>query len=296
MYSQLIEKIAEDEALPSNYVEDATNYFVPLVNSIAEKLAESKTPLMIGISGAQGTGKTTLSYLLTRLLTEREFNIAKFSLDDFYLTKNQRKLLASEEHPLLKTRGVPGTHDTNLLLSKLEELFNKTKNRTIEIPKFNKATDERAPKSSWSKVYGPVDAIVMEGWFLGATPIDKEMLRDPINELEKLEDVNGKWREFINRQLSGSYQKIFSQIDLLVLLEAPSFNQVYDWRKLQEEKLRTRTPRAKTNALMDEEQLFRFIQHYERLTRHCLKILPDRADIIFSLNPGHRITTCSGLT
>lgn len=293
MYSQLIKEIAENEGLPNNYVEDATNYFIPLVNFIADKLMQSNIPLVIGISGAQGTGKTTLSYLLSRLLAKREFNIVAFSLDDFYLTKNERNFLASQVHPLFTTRGVPGTHDTDMLLTKLEELFNKTEDRAVEIPRFNKATDERAPKTDWSRVDGSVDAIIMEGWFVGATPVDEKMLKDPINELEKLEDVTGKWRNFANKQLSESYQTIFTQIELLVLLKAPSFNHVYEWRKLQEEKLRKRT--AKANALMDDDQLIRFIQHYERLTRHCLKILPERADIVFSLNPDHRVTTCSGL-
>ena len=101
MYSQLIKKIAEIESLPNSYVSDALRYFLPLAKVITKKITQSSTPVFIGISGAQGTGKTTLSYLLSQLLTKQQFKIAQFSLDDFYLTKNERKLLASQEHPLL---------------------------------------------------------------------------------------------------------------------------------------------------------------------------------------------------
>jgi D-glycerate 3-kinase len=294
MYSQLVKKIAQIESLPSSYVSDALRYFIPLAKVIAKKIMQSSTPVVIGISGAQGTGKTTLNYLLSQLLTEQKFKIAQFSLDDFYLTKNERNLLASQEHPLLCTRGVPGTHDTSMLLTKLNGLLHQTENQKINIPKFNKADDERVPKGNWSKVKGSVDAIFMDGWFVGATPLDPKMLEDPINELEKTEDITCEWRNFINEQLSGNYQKIFSQINFLIFLEAPSFSQIYGWRQLQEEKLRKRNPKA--HALMDDDQLFRFIQHYERLTQHCLSILPELADAIFLLDSDHRITNCSSLS
>lgn len=294
MYSQLIKKIAEIESLPNSYVSDALRHFLPLAKVITKKITQSSTPVVIGISGAQGTGKTTLSYLLSQLLTKQQFKIAQFSLDDFYLTKNERKLLASQEHPLLCTRGVPGTHDTGMLLTKLHGLLHQKENQNIKIPKFNKADDERALEGNWSTVKGSVDAIFMDGWFVGATPLDPKMLEDPINELEKTEDITREWRKFINKQLSGNYQKIFSQINFLIFLEAPSFSQIYGWRKLQEEKLRKRSPTA--HGLMDDDQLFRFIQHYERLTQHCLAILPELADVIFLLDSDHRITGCSGLS
>ena len=294
MYSQLIKKIAEIESLPNSYVSDALRYFLPLAKVITKKITQSSTPVVIGISGAQGTGKTTLSYLLSQLLTKQQFKIARFSLDDFYLTKNERNLLASQEHPLLCTRGVPGTHDTGMLLTKLHGLLNQKENQNIKIPKFNKADDERALEGNWSTVKGSVDAIFMDGWFVGATPLDPKMLEDPINELEKTEDITREWRKFINKQLSGNYQKIFSQINFLIFLEAPSFSQIYGWRKLQEEKLRKRSPTA--HGLMDDDQLFRFIQHYERLTQHCLAILPELADVIFLLDSDHRIADCSGLS
>ena len=294
MYSQLIKKIAEIESLPNSYVSDALRHFLPLAKVITKKITQSSTPVVIGISGAQGTGKTTLSYLLSQVLTKQQFKIAQFSLDDFYLAKNERNLLASQEHPLLCTRGVPGTHDTGMLLTKLHGLLHQKENQNIKIPKFNKADDERALEGNWSTVKGSVDAIFMDGWFVGATPLDPKMLEDPINELEKTEDITREWRKFINKQLSGNYQKIFSQINFLIFLEAPSFSQIYGWRKLQEEKLRKRSPTA--HGLMDDDQLFRFIQHYERLTQHCLAILPELADVIFLLDSDHRIADCSGLS
>ena len=102
-------KFIEKEHLPETYFTDANKYFVPLLKLIITKASESDTPLVVGVSGAQGTGKTSLSELLNEMLAIEGFNVARFSIDDFYLTRKERARLAERYHPLLRTRGVPGT-------------------------------------------------------------------------------------------------------------------------------------------------------------------------------------------
>ena len=293
MYSQIIKQFIKQELLPPSYLTDAEKYFIPLIHLVMNKANESKTPLIVGVSGAQGTGKTSLSELLENILKIEGFSVARISIDDFYLTKMDRQNLAKTQHPLLETRGVPGTHDTHLLSIILNELINQTSKSPLEIPRFNKALDDRFPKSKWKIINSPVDLIILEGWFVGATPIAVESLHKPINELEATEDKNGSWRTFMAKQLEDNYQNIFDQINFLILLEAPSFEQVFNWRNLQEKKLRKRT--QKSSDVMSEKQLIRFIQHYERLTRHCLELLPREADVIYVLNKKHRIISCFGL-
>ena len=293
MYSQIIKNFIKQELLPQGYLVDAEKYFTPLVHLIINGTIESKTTPIIGVSGTQGTGKTSLSKLLENILKIEGFKVARFSIDDFYLTKMDRQNLAETVHPLLKTRGVPGTHDTHLLSAILNELNNPTSKSSIEVPRFSKALDDRFPEHKWKTVNFPIDLIILEGWFVGATPIAVESLDKPINELEASEDKDGRWRSFMAKQLEGKYQNIFDQINLLILLEAPSFEQVFDWRNLQEKKLRKKELNA--SGVMSEKQLMRFIQHYERLSRHCLEILPRKADVVYTLNKTHRIISCLGL-
>ena len=293
MYSQIIKDFTEQELLPQSYSEDAERYFIPLVQLVINTTKETKTPPIIGISGAQGTGKTSLSELLENILKIEGLNVVRFSIDDFYLTKMNRQNLAQTRHPLMQTRGVPGTHDTYLLSAMLSELINNTSKSSIGIPRFDKALDDRSPESRWKNINLPVDLIILEGWFVGATPIAVKSLEKPINELEATEDKDGSWRRFMAKQLKEKYQKIFDQINLLIFLEAPSFEQVFHWRNLQEKKLRQREPNSP--GIMSEKQLMRFIQHYERLTRHCLEILPKKANVAYALNKKHRIISCIGL-
>ena len=288
MYSQLISDFVENEALPDSYREDAFEFFVPLVDLIANRALDSEHTLYVGINGAQGTGKTTLGKLLVTLLSAREFRVANFSIDDFYLTQSERNQLAESQHPLLATRGVPGTHDISLLMTKFEELKNLKAEQVCELPCFNKAIDDRCGTEDWQKLIGPIDAVILEGWFVGAPPQATRDIELPINALEKTEDADGSWRKYANYQLADQYQSAFDQLDLLIMLKAPSFKQVSEWRSLQEEKLKKIGP-IDSPGIMDEEQLARFIQHYERLTRHCLEYLPVKADVLFDLDTDHRI-------
>ena len=288
MYSQLISDFVENQVLPDSYREDAFEFFVPLVDLIANRALDSEHTLYVGINGAQGTGKTTLGKLLVTLLSAREFRVANFSIDDFYLTQSERNQLAESQHPLLATRGVPGTHDISLLMTKFEELKNLKAEQVCELPRFNKAIDDRCGTEDWQKLIGPIDAVILEGWFVGAPPQATRDIELPINALEKTEDADGSWRKYANYQLADQYQSAFDQLDLLIMLKAPSFKQVSEWRSLQEEKLKKIGP-IDSPGIMDEEQLARFIQHYERLTRHCLEYLPVKADVLFDLDTDHRI-------
>jgi len=225
--------------------------------------------------------------ILRALLAERGRSIALLSLDDFYLGRAERARLAQQVHPLLATRGVPGTHDVDLAEQTFEAL-NDT--GTVAIPSFDKARDERRPVADWTSVAAPVDVILFEGWCVGARPQEEAALREPVNELERRRDGEGTWRRYVNEQLETRYRPLFERVDDLVLLKAPSFEVVYEWRAEQERKLRERLERegGDTSRLMDEAMLRDFIAHYERLTRHILTEMPARADIVIDLDAQRR--------
>ena len=83
----------------------------------------------------------------------------------------------------------------------------------------------------------PVALIVLEGWCLGALPQQPSALSTAINSLEKEEDAHGIWRNYVNQTLIDEYPALFNLVDELIMLQAPSFNTVFNWRLEQEQKL-----------------------------------------------------------
>lgn len=237
-----------------------------------------RQPIVIGLCGAQGSGKSTAAAQVHAALTADGIRSVVLSLDDFYLTAAERNALGEEVHPLLRTRGVPGTHDVALAMTMLDLLQS---GEPVRLPSFDKALDDRAPADRWQVAQPGVQVILFEGWCVGARPQDEAALAEPVNALEAEQDRSGGWRHYVNDQLAGPYQQLFARLDRLILLEAPGFEVVRAWRIEQEEGLRRE---AGTRAGMSDAEIETFIQHYERLTRHILDEMPMRADVAISLD------------
>jgi D-glycerate 3-kinase len=239
--------------------------------------------MLVGLCGAQGSGKTTAAMVLVELLARQELPAIALSIDDFYLPRAQRAELARHIHPLLATRGVPGTHDVELAQATIDSLAGE---EPVCIPVFDKARDDRLPRKAWREAAGRQRIVILEGWCVGARPQSAAELASPVNMLERVEDAQGLWRGYVNTALAGPYRALFDRLSPLVLLAAPSFEVVQGWRGEQEQKLRARVAREGGDAsrLMDAAQILRFISHYERVTRHILAEMPGRADHLISLD------------
>lgn len=246
--------------------------------------------MLLGICGAQGSGKSTLTDTLADHFRGRGLRVATLSLDDLYLRRADRQHMAAAVHPLFATRGVPGTHDVRLGLAVLDALGREGK---VRLPRFDKSVDDRFPESAWDEVEGPVDLILFEGWCVGATAQADRELACPMNALESAEDEAAVWRRHVNAALADEYQKLFRHIDFLVLLQAPSFEIVARWRTEQEDGLRKALIEQgkPISGLMTADQIARFVQHYERITRHILSEMPDRADLVIALDEHRHITS-----
>lgn len=239
--------------------------------------------LVLGVSGAQGTGKSTFSKLLAVAL-ERVFEKASLvvSLDDFYYTRAERAHLAQTVHPMLKVRGVPGTHDIELLGQVIEDLRAR---RSTRVPVFDKAQDDR---ESMIPVMGQdLDILIVEGWCWGALPSPVRDLDTPINSLEAEQDPDGRWRKYVNDQLAnGGYQRVFKQADVCYYFAVPDFDTVFEWRWQQEQRL---AERATGQGVMTRDEVRTFVMYYERITRQMLKDLPKQANLTIFLDSNHRV-------
>ena len=261
------------------------NYYIPICNLIYKNYLKKNKAIIIGLSGGQGSGKTTITEILKIILkTKYNLNTVSFSIDDFYKTLAERKKLSKKSNKLFFTRGVPATHDTKLLLKTFKNLQKKSFKKFL-IPKFDKSKDDRMTRSKWKIVKRKPDVVIFEGWCVGAKHQKKHELKKPINFLEKEFDPKLIWRKKVNNQLKNIYSTIFKKIDKLIFLKVPSFQSVYRWRLLQERKLQLTSKSKKT---MSSSQVKRFIMFYERITKQMMKDLPKRAQAVLYLDKKHK--------
>ncbi|MFO7529690.1 MAG: hypothetical protein R6W86_12925 [Marinobacter sp.] len=295
-----IETLISQEGLPCSYGHTVEQTILPLAHRILELRQRLGRPVLIGIHGAQGTGKSTLTLFLKEILSRHHRTAtASFSIDDIYLTRAERQRLAGLVHPLFITRGVPGTHDVSLGQKVIDQLLAAKPGDKTAIPAFDKARDDRAPRNQWPVFEGPAEVILVEGWCLGAAPEPEEALARPVNTLEAEEDPHATWRSYVNECLKDSYRALFDRLDLLVMLKAPSMECVLEWRTLQEHKLAARLSNAPGQGggdasapslrIMSDEEVARFIMHYQRVTEHCLREMPGRADVLIPVGADHSL-------
>ncbi len=265
----------------------------PMAAAIALAAAADDGLFVVGLCGPQGSGKSTMVSVLARLLSGHGLRVAVLSLDDLYSTRAERQRLALEIHPLLATRGPPGTHDVAL---GIEVIAHLREGRPTALPRFDKARDDRRPRREWPQGEAGVDVLLFEGWCLGARAEDEAALAAPVNALEREEDREAIWRHHVNAALAGDYAGLFAEIDMLILLRAPSFAAVRDWRLEQEAKLRAAIRSDGPSRVMGPDQVLRFLQFYERTTRQIDREMPARADIVVALDACREVLGWQGLS
>jgi len=264
------------------------SFLIPISFWIAEKV-KKKRPYIVGLSGGQGSGKTTISSIISIILRKYfKLNVFVISIDDFYKTRKERLILSQKVHSLLMTRGVPGTHDVNIMLDFFKRI--KRKNfKSLKLPKFNKAIDDRYSNNLWYSVKKRPDIIIFEGWCVGAKAEKTNTLKKSINSLEKFKDKKLIWRRHVNKQLQSKYKQLYDQLNCLLYINSNNFSLLRKWRIKQEKKLRLKNQRSNSHKIMSNKEVISFMQTYQRVTINMLKTLPKYASIILNLNNNHQI-------
>lgn len=250
--------------------------------ALADALSVPAAVPVLAISGLQGSGKSTLAAQIAALARRRGRRPAVLSIDDVYLTRAERRQLAGDVHPLLATRGPPGTHDVALACALLDAL---RAGGPAVLPRFDKLADDRAPDPAWERLDAGADLVIFEGWFLGTPAEDEDALRAPINALEREHDADGRWRRYCNDALRRDYPALWRRCDRLWFLQPPGFEVVAAWRGQQERALARARPGA---AAMNAAGVARFVQFFERVSRQALRTLPALADRVLALDERRR--------
>ena len=263
-------------------------FLIPLSFWIAKK-AEKKRSFIVGLSGGQGSGKTTIASIISIILKKYfKLNVFTISIDDFYKTRKERFLLSKKIHPLLMTRGVPGTHDVKIMLDFFKRIRRK-KFRSLKSPKFNKAIDDRYNKKLWYSLKKRPDIIIFEGWCVGAKAEKHNALKKSVNSLEKLNDKKLIWRRYVNKQLQSKYKQLYDQLNCLLYIKSKNFSLLRKWRIKQERKLSLKNKKFNDHKIMSDKEVINFMQTYQRVTQNMLKYVPKYASIILNLNSNQQI-------
>ena len=253
-----------------------------LVQQVAKHLMSlaPQRPLVLGVSGGQGVGKTTFCEALSQYLHEVGVATQTLSLDDFYLSRRQREDLAAHIHPLCKTRGVPGTHDILRLHESMVALRSKQRLANLRLPVFSKSLDDILPPAQWLAVDTQPEIILLEGWCVGAQA--DFISPHPQTDWERAQDSEGVWKQWSQTQ-AAAYADIWAACDCWMLMRQDNFEAVVDSRWAQEQ------DNAAASGIWQfetREAVAQFCAHYESWTLGIWQALPRTCDFVIGRDEG----------
>jgi D-glycerate 3-kinase len=255
--------------------------WLPLGLQLAQRRQNMNRPLIQGILGGQGTGKTTLAQALRLVLSKLGYQTLSLSLDDLYKTYSDRIQLQQQDSRLL-WRGPPGTHDVNLGIEVLDQI--RQSQNLVSVPRFDKSAHNGMGDRTTPDIVSNIDIVLFEGWFVGVRPIDPQAFDQPPSPINTYTD-----REFardMNRQLH-SYLPLWERLDHLIILYPQDYRYSLQWRKQAEHQMI-----AKGKSGMTDHQIEEFVDYFWRALHPELFIqpllkLPEYVDLVIEINADH---------
>ncbi|MBE9229826.1 glycerate kinase [Phormidium sp. LEGE 05292] len=255
--------------------------WLPLAIQLATWRRDLPRPLIQGILGGQGTGKTTLAAILRLILKLMGYETLSISIDDLYKTYAERQELQKQD-PRLIWRGPPGTHDVKLGIEVLNQL--RQQQTPVEIPRFDKSMKQGAGDRTTPEIVQKADIVLFEGWFVGVRPIDRTTFDSApapivtLNERTFARDINFKLQEYV---------PLWELLDRLITLYPVDYRLSLEWRKQAEQEMIA----AGKNGMTDEE-IEQFVAYFWRSLHPELFIKPlvknpNLVDLVIEINPDH---------
>lgn len=258
------------------------NLWLPLALKLVGDRKVLERPLIQGIVGTQGTGKSTLGAVLTSILGHLGYTALSFSLDDLYKTHSERQHLQQRD-PRLLWRGPPGTHDIQLGLQVLEQLRNSNRSDPISIPRFDKSAQGGAGDRAAPEVVEGVEIVLFEGWFVGVRPIDPAAFATAPPPILTLADRT--FAADMNAQLRN-YLPLWERLDHLILLHLLDYPLSQQWRRQAEHQAI-----AAGKSGMSDAEIDQFVQYFWRSLHPELFLKPlaksSEVDLVIEINQDH---------
>ena len=231
------------------------HYWLPLAQRLASQQQQLGRPLIQGLLGGQGTGKTTLGFILNILLSYFDKTFLNISLDDLYKTYSDRQKLR-DRRPELIWRGPPSTHDIDLGIQVLQKLRDRhpEEPEAIAIPRFDKSLHNGAGDRIQPEISYNADIILFEGWFVGMRPLPISAFQDFIPPI--LSESDRQLAIACNANLYD-YLPLWDYLDSLIVLVPEDYNYSLQWRIEAERKL---VNSGKTG--MSDPEITQFVEYF----------------------------------
>ncbi|KAI3630551.1 hypothetical protein MIR68_011986 [Amoeboaphelidium protococcarum] len=255
-----------------------------LSNAVIQLMKNSnKRPLLIGIQGVQGIGKSFTTAKLRESLCEQGFKTMALSIDDFYNTHDQLQQLSREsKNPLWEQRGLPGTHDVELMQNVLHKIMTNNEGE-VQVPTYRKeAHSGQGGRGHFQTISLPADVVILEGWMVGFVAQADEFVGDTLTMLDYNETMIKNAKQ-VNKELRR-YERVFSMLDMLIALRSDTLENVYQWRLEQEQELILRTGKG-----MSSSQIKEFVDRFMTCYHIYLQSLYQQANIVITLNGDRQI-------
>lgn len=257
--------------------------WLPLSIKLAQHRQKLGRPLIQGIVGGQGTGKTTMCQVLGLILDHLGYRSLCLSLDDLYKTYSDRLALTKQD-PRLIWRGPPGTHDLDLGLNLLDQI--RQGESPVQVPRFDKSAYNGAGDRTTPEIVTDIDIVLFEGWFVGVRPINPDLFNHAPPPICTAEDR--VFARDMNQRLSD-YLPLWERLDSLMVLYPTDYRCSMVWRKQAEQQM------IATGKLgMSDAEIEEFVNYFWRSLHPELFITPlvkspTAADVVISIDPDHGI-------
>jgi len=266
---------------PQEMLQVLWDLWLPLGIKLASGHQQLGRPLIQGILGGQGTGKTTMCKILSLIIDQLGYRTLSLSLDDLYKTYSDR-LLLTQQDPRLIWRGPPGTHDVDIGLNVLDQI--RQLQSPVMVPRFDKSAYRGAGDRTTPEMVTGVDIVLFEGWFVGVRPIVPEAFNTAPPPI--ITDEDRAFARDVNRRLHD-YLPLWERLDSLILLYPTDYRCSLEWRKQAEQQMIAAGKLGMSNAEIEQ-----FVNYFWRSLHPELFIKPlvkdaTVVDMVIEIHPDH---------